>query len=50
MALRHPLTGVPLECVAPLPEGLASYIAAVDARKGREFSIDNVEQMLARGL
>jgi 23S rRNA pseudouridine955/2504/2580 synthase len=35
MAFRHPLTAVPLECIAPLPEGLASYIAAVDARKGR---------------
>ena len=50
MALRHPLTGVPLECVAPLPDSIASYIAAVDARKGREFSADNLEQMLAKGL
>ena len=33
MALRHPLTGVPLECIAPLPEGIAAYIAAVDAEK-----------------
>jgi 23S rRNA pseudouridine955/2504/2580 synthase len=34
MAFRHPLTAVPLECVAPLPDGLGSYIAAVDAEKG----------------
>jgi hypothetical protein len=36
--------------VAPLPESIAGYIAAVDAQNGREFSADNVEQMLAKGL
>ncbi len=46
MAFRHPLAGTPVECVAPLPEGIASYIAAVDARHGREFTADNLQQIL----
>ncbi|MGB8149422.1 MAG: pseudouridine synthase, partial [Azonexus sp.] len=50
MALRHPLTGVPLECIAPLPEGIAAYIAAVDAKNTREFTADNLEQILGKRL
>ena len=50
MALRHPLAGSPLEFVVPLPESLANYLAAVDAEKTREFTADNLEQMLGRGL
>ena len=50
MALRHPLTGAPLECVAPLPESIAGYIAAVDTQKTREFTADNLEQILGKRL
>jgi 23S rRNA pseudouridine955/2504/2580 synthase len=50
MALRHPLTGTPLECVAPLPDGIAGYISAVDGQKAREFTADNLEQILGRRL
>ena len=50
MALRHPLTGVPLECIAPLPQGIAAYIAAVDAKNTREFTADNLEQILGKRL
>lgn len=41
MAFRHPLAGNPLECIAPMPEGLKSYIAAVDRQKTREFTAEN---------
>lgn len=37
MSLRHPLSGASLECVAPLPENIATQITAVDARFDREF-------------
>ena len=50
MVLRHPLTGAPLECVAPLPESIAGYIAAVDTQKTREFTADNLEQILGKRL
>ncbi|MDD2664043.1 MAG: RluA family pseudouridine synthase [Dechloromonas sp.] len=46
IAFRHPLTAAPLECVAPLPDGLRDYIAAVDARQGREFAADTLQDML----
>lgn len=45
MAFRHPLTASPLECVAPLPNGIGSYIAVLDAKQNREFSIENYEQI-----
>ena len=48
MAFRHPLSGAPLECVAPLPAGIASYIATVDAENSREFTADNLQQILER--
>ena len=50
MAFRHPLTAAPLECIAPLPDGIGNYIAAVDAEKKREFSADNLEQILGKTL
>jgi len=50
MALRHPLSGAPLECTAPLPEAIAGYIAAVDGEKSREFSVDDLEQILGKRL
>jgi 23S rRNA pseudouridine955/2504/2580 synthase len=46
MAFSHPLSGDAMECIAPLPEGLRSYISAVDARQGREFTADNLQQIL----
>ena len=47
MAFRHPLTAAELECVAPLPDGLGSYIAGLDAQKHREFTAENLESILA---
>ncbi len=49
MAFRHPLTAAPLECIAPVPDGLRSYIAAVDAKKTREFSAENINEIFAKG-
>jgi len=43
MAFRHPLSGSPLECLAPMPDGLKSYIAAVDRQKTREFTAENFQ-------
>ena len=48
MAFRHPLTAAPLECIAPLPDGIRSAIAAADAGSAREFSADSLEQILLR--
>jgi 23S rRNA pseudouridine955/2504/2580 synthase len=48
MAFRHPLTAAPLECVAPLPDNIRSCIAVADARGAREFTADNLEEILAR--
>ena len=50
MAFRHPLTAAPLECIAPVPEGIRSYIAAVDSQKEREFSAENINEIFAKGL
>lgn len=47
MAFRHPLTAAPLECIAPLPDGFRSYIAALDGQKNREFTAENLESILA---
>lgn len=41
MAFKHPLSGEPLSCCAPLPASLASYILAVDQQNAREFTADN---------
>jgi 23S rRNA pseudouridine955/2504/2580 synthase len=48
MAFRHPLTAAPLECVAPLPDGIGSYIAALDRQAAREFTAENLADILAR--
>jgi 23S rRNA pseudouridine955/2504/2580 synthase len=48
MAFKHPLTGDPLESFAPMPDGIRSYIAAVDAQNVREFTADNYDQILSR--
>ena len=47
MAFRHPLTAEPLECVAPMPAGIADYIAAVDGKNSREFTSENYRQALS---
>jgi len=49
MAFRHPLSAVPLECVAPLPDGIRSYIAAADQQNVREFTAENLADILAKG-
>lgn len=46
MAFRHPLTATPLECIAPLPDSFASYIATVNRKKDPEFKSDNLEEIL----
>ncbi|MGE5472543.1 MAG: RluA family pseudouridine synthase [Bacteroidota bacterium] len=48
MVFRHPLTAAPLEMVAPLPDSIGSYIAAVDAKAAREFTADNLQQILGK--
>ncbi|MDR2186731.1 MAG: RluA family pseudouridine synthase [Azonexus sp.] len=48
MAFRHPLSGAPLECVAPLPTGIRSAIAVADAASEREFSADNLDRILSQ--
>ena len=50
MALKHPLTAEPLECIAPLPDSFSNYIVAVNARNRAEFAADNVEQILGYSL
>ena len=50
MAFRHPLTAAPLEFVAPLPDSIEKYVAAVDAEKAREFNGYNLEQIFGRAL
>lgn len=49
MAFRHPLTATPMECVAALPDGIKSYIAAVDQQQAREFSAENIGDIFAKG-
>lgn len=48
MAFPHPLTAMPMECVASLPDNFRSYIAAVDGQKMREFSTPQFEQLLGK--
>jgi 23S rRNA pseudouridine955/2504/2580 synthase len=50
MAFRHPLTAAPLEVVAPLPDSIGRHIVAVDAKTPREFSADNLQQILEYSL
>jgi len=50
MAFRHPLTAAPLECIAPLPDSIGGYIAAVDAKTSREFTAENLQQILGKSI
>lgn len=50
MAFRHPLSGIPLELKAPLPESLQDYVVGLSAAQNREFAADNLEQILAEAL
>lgn len=47
IAFRHPLSAVPLSCRAPLPAGIADYIATVDARETREFAVSDLQERLS---
>lgn len=46
MAFKHPLNGEPLECSAPLPANLRTYVAQADAQMAREFSAENCAAIL----
>lgn len=46
MAFRHPLSGSPLEIVAPLPESLAAYMTTLSAGEAREFTVPDLERIL----
>jgi 23S rRNA pseudouridine955/2504/2580 synthase len=48
MAFSHPLTADALVCVAPMPDGMKSYIATVDRLKTREFTADELAGIIAR--
>lgn len=50
MRFNHPVSGEPMVCLAPMPDGMVRYLAAVDAQIGREFSVENLEQILREGL
>lgn len=50
MAFLHPMSATPLECIAPLPESISSYVAAVDASNSREFTAENLQQILGKSL
>jgi len=47
MDFRHPLSGEALSCRAPLPAGIADYIAQIDAREVREFAVDDLQERLS---
>lgn len=46
MDFHHPLSREPMHCEAPLPESIASYIAAVNLENTREFASDNLTQII----
>jgi 23S rRNA pseudouridine955/2504/2580 synthase len=50
MTFPHPLSALPMACVAPLPDSLINYIVAVNGRNSAEFVADNLEQILGRTL
>ncbi len=50
MAFKHPLTAELLETIAPAPLNLKTYIAVVDRQKTREFTSEQLEQMLTGAL
>lgn len=47
MAFRHPLTAVELECVAPLPQGIAGYLTTLSQAGAPEFKAENYERIVA---
>jgi 23S rRNA pseudouridine955/2504/2580 synthase len=49
MSFRHPLTAAELTCIAPAPDGIKNYIAAVDGKMAREFSAGNLDEIFAKG-
>jgi 23S rRNA pseudouridine955/2504/2580 synthase len=50
MAFAHPLTAEPLECIAPLPDSFGNYIVTVDAQNAREFTADNLEEIIGNRI
>lgn len=48
MAFRHPLSGAPLELVAPVPEPLAAFVAGLSASESCEFAAPGLETILSR--
>lgn len=50
MAFKHPMSGAPMECVAPLPDSIGDYITTVDGKKTSEFRVDRLEQFLRNEL
>lgn len=46
MDFRHPLSGTPLALRAPMPEALRQYVAALDAVSVREFSAEQLADIL----
>lgn len=47
IAFRHPLTAAPIECVARLPEGIASYVATVNRKNTPEFKSEQYDTILS---
>ncbi|MGE5386726.1 MAG: RluA family pseudouridine synthase [Betaproteobacteria bacterium] len=46
MHFTHPLSGAPLDLLAPVPETLIRYIAMLDAAQSREFTIEQLGAVL----
>ena len=49
MAFKHPLTATPMECIAPLPDNIKTYIAAVDGQNAREYCAENFADIFTKG-
>lgn len=49
MHFNHPLSGEPLDLLAPPPEAMLRYIATLDANRPREFAIEQLAGLLATG-
>ncbi len=47
MTFRHPLTATPVECIARLPEGIASYVATVNRKNTPEFKSEQYNLILS---
>jgi 23S rRNA pseudouridine955/2504/2580 synthase len=50
MTFPHPLSALPMACVAPLPDSLKNYIVTVNGHNRAEFIADNLEQILGSTL